>query len=324
VKGCCTTDAMGGADCVACFAFLPASRRCSSTSCRTMYAHVILPLVATQAVHANFSFALQVHSEHDSKFYQLMRQVEKECTELDWTSSHGAVVGGSRAALDADTSSRSGRPSGHRLGGGSRGTSRLLTIVPPAQPRPVVSTTSSEPASPPATSHATGDVGMKESEPDTIDASSTQQAATPEAPSPQTQSHERTVDEEVATMAMSKLLPEREGCGKASLKLTLCLVCRRPRATHPRRRSTPASALQRRVHREGRLAAPQDRVQHHRAPQRRQVPLDPKSQSPLRRASRALPGVPRLPARPRVRRAVRQARAGARRPSTALDRTLHA
>ncbi|RLN55779.1 hypothetical protein BBP00_00008334 [Phytophthora kernoviae] len=30
-----------------------------------------------------------VHSEHDSKFYQLMRLIEKECNELDWTSSHG-------------------------------------------------------------------------------------------------------------------------------------------------------------------------------------------------------------------------------------------
>uniref|UniRef100_A0A7R9WVU5 WLM domain-containing protein n=1 Tax=Craspedostauros australis TaxID=1486917 RepID=A0A7R9WVU5_9STRA len=33
--------------------------------------------------------AHNVHSEHDSKFFQLMRQIEKECNEMDWTQGSG-------------------------------------------------------------------------------------------------------------------------------------------------------------------------------------------------------------------------------------------
>ncbi|OWZ16360.1 hypothetical protein PHMEG_0009853, partial [Phytophthora megakarya] len=57
-----------------------------------------------------------VHSEHDNKFYQLMRQVEKECNELDWTNSGGAAVGGSGAVLFDKNDSASNSSSGHRLG----------------------------------------------------------------------------------------------------------------------------------------------------------------------------------------------------------------
>lgn len=39
--------------------------------------------------------AHNVHSEHDGEFFKLMRQVEKECNELDW-SRNGATVGGSQ------------------------------------------------------------------------------------------------------------------------------------------------------------------------------------------------------------------------------------
>lgn len=59
-----------------------------------------------------------------------MRQVEKECGELDWTNAGGAAVGGSGVAIieddddgDDDTRSRSG--GGRKLGGGTS-TSRLL------------------------------------------------------------------------------------------------------------------------------------------------------------------------------------------------------
>ncbi|CEG39608.1 Protein involved in sister chromatid separation and/or segregation [Plasmopara halstedii] len=71
-----------------------------------------------------------VHSEHDNKFYQLMRQVERECSELDWTQSGGSVVGGSPAIVEDDGTTLK-NSTGYRLGGGSAQTSRLLTDVPP-------------------------------------------------------------------------------------------------------------------------------------------------------------------------------------------------
>ncbi|KAG6586814.1 Protein involved in sister chromatid separation and/or segregation [Phytophthora cinnamomi] len=90
-----------------------------------------------------------VHSEHDSKFYQLMRQVEKECNELDWTSSHGAAVGGTRTAPHDEITPEISSSSGHRLG-----------------------------ASPQQDEASQSHLNM-------------------------TEMHERTVDEEVATLAMS-------------------------------------------------------------------------------------------------------------------------
>jgi hypothetical protein len=33
--------------------------------------------------------AHNVHSEHDGEFFQLMRQIERECNELDWTQGAG-------------------------------------------------------------------------------------------------------------------------------------------------------------------------------------------------------------------------------------------
>lgn len=38
--------------------------------------------------------AHNVHSEHDGKFFQLNRQIEKECNEMDWTEGEGISDGG--------------------------------------------------------------------------------------------------------------------------------------------------------------------------------------------------------------------------------------
>ncbi|RAW29846.1 hypothetical protein PC110_g13788 [Phytophthora cactorum] len=156
-----------------------------------------------------------VHSEHDNKFYQLMRQVEKECNELDWTNSGGAAVGGSPAILHEDDSTNTSASSGHRLGGGSAGTSRLLNIGPPApiaQEReqtvpqlevpPVAQTPPTEAEKEPTTE----DIEMEETEAAKPKADSSQQADMPQAAlSPMTlpEVHERTADEEVAALAMS-------------------------------------------------------------------------------------------------------------------------
>ncbi|GMF17615.1 unnamed protein product [Phytophthora lilii] len=75
-----------------------------------------------------------------------MRQVEKECNELDWTSSGGAAVGGSRVAFRDEEASESGSLSGHRLGGKSAGTSRLLSITPPDSNASEVSTSDQTPS----------------------------------------------------------------------------------------------------------------------------------------------------------------------------------
>lgn len=36
--------------------------------------------------------AHNVHSEHDGKFFQLMRQIKRECLELDWTQGQGTTT----------------------------------------------------------------------------------------------------------------------------------------------------------------------------------------------------------------------------------------
>lgn len=55
--------------------------------------------------------AHNVHSEHDGDFFQLMRQIEKECTEMDWT--HGAGLSES----DGTVSTKLYAGSTQRLGG---------------------------------------------------------------------------------------------------------------------------------------------------------------------------------------------------------------
>jgi len=55
--------------------------------------------------------AHNVHSEHDGKFFQLMRQIEQECNKLDWTQGQGLAP-----HLDGDTDTVTGGT--YRLGGG--------------------------------------------------------------------------------------------------------------------------------------------------------------------------------------------------------------
>ncbi|GMF45943.1 unnamed protein product [Phytophthora fragariaefolia] len=105
-----------------------------------------------------------------------MRQVEKECNELDWTSSHGAAVGGSRVMPHDESTLGSGESSGHRLGGGSARASRLLLLAPQAAnvESSLVSATKSdpvqtqlaEPKSIPASIELYGDIEMKEEAPE--------------------------------------------------------------------------------------------------------------------------------------------------------------
>jgi WLM domain len=56
--------------------------------------------------------AHNVHSEHDSKFFQLMRQIKKECLEMDWTQGHGLSQGTPNAKFHSGVVGGS-----HRLGG---------------------------------------------------------------------------------------------------------------------------------------------------------------------------------------------------------------
>lgn len=56
--------------------------------------------------------AHNVHSDHDGDFFQLMRQVEKECNEMDWTQGAGL----SNIGADDDMAAYQGGT--YRLGGG--------------------------------------------------------------------------------------------------------------------------------------------------------------------------------------------------------------
>jgi hypothetical protein len=58
--------------------------------------------------------AHNVHSEHDSDFFVLMRQIERECNEMDWTQGHGL----SRSPMTS-TVSHLYAGGTYRLGGGS-------------------------------------------------------------------------------------------------------------------------------------------------------------------------------------------------------------
>ena len=58
--------------------------------------------------------AHNVFSEHDGSFFQLMRQIEKECNELDWTQGNGLSN-----ADDMDGDFRSYAGGTYRLGGSS-------------------------------------------------------------------------------------------------------------------------------------------------------------------------------------------------------------
>ena len=62
--------------------------------------------------------AHNVHSEHDVKFYVLMRQIEREIVELDWKNSKGRSLGGQKTEVYAPTlPGASSTPTVYRLGG---------------------------------------------------------------------------------------------------------------------------------------------------------------------------------------------------------------
>lgn len=59
--------------------------------------------------------AHNVHSEHDSHFFQLMRQIKKECLELDWTQGHG--TSSSDMEIDSHYQERVITGGSYKLGG---------------------------------------------------------------------------------------------------------------------------------------------------------------------------------------------------------------
>jgi len=64
--------------------------------------------------------AHNVHSEHDNEFFLLMRQIERECNELDWTQGQGLVTGGpTKRTMDTSLFDQTGQFEGgtFRLGG---------------------------------------------------------------------------------------------------------------------------------------------------------------------------------------------------------------
>jgi WLM domain len=70
--------------------------------------------------------AHNMHSDHDSNFYMLMRQIEREVVELDWRASKAKLVGGQAAANvyipseSASHQSRTSKSDVYLLGGGER------------------------------------------------------------------------------------------------------------------------------------------------------------------------------------------------------------
>ncbi|CAM9642400.1 unnamed protein product, partial [Phaeothamnion confervicola] len=78
-----------------------------------------------------------VYGEHDNDFYQLMRQVEREATELDWTQQGGRAVNARRAVHRMDDAGAAGGGGGYVLvreafeGGSGRlgGSSEVLTGI---------------------------------------------------------------------------------------------------------------------------------------------------------------------------------------------------
>jgi hypothetical protein len=63
--------------------------------------------------------AHNVFSEHDGDFFQLNRQVERECTALDWTGGAGLSSAGNAAAGSATSTSTLYTAGTYRLGGGA-------------------------------------------------------------------------------------------------------------------------------------------------------------------------------------------------------------
>ena len=82
--------------------------------------------------------AHNMHSDHDNKFYMLMRQIEREVVELDWRASKAKSIGGQMASnfyIPSESTSHQSRESKsdvHRLGGGqiSEDTGDGRTVLP--------------------------------------------------------------------------------------------------------------------------------------------------------------------------------------------------
>lgn len=74
--------------------------------------------------------AHNVHSEHDSNFFQLMRQIERECNEMDWTQGSGRTTGSNHGFMNSNTYddlevNKSFIGGSGRLGGGEQNQSSL-------------------------------------------------------------------------------------------------------------------------------------------------------------------------------------------------------
>jgi hypothetical protein len=65
--------------------------------------------------------AHNVHSEHDDNFFRLMRQIKKECLEMDWTKGSGTI--------DVDKDDTSYTKGGTYLLGGKKDETGLTTRV---------------------------------------------------------------------------------------------------------------------------------------------------------------------------------------------------
>jgi hypothetical protein len=65
--------------------------------------------------------AHNVHSEHDTNFSQLMRQIERECNDLDWTQAAGL----NQSDGSEDNNGALYTTETYRLGGGN-----LLRVSP--------------------------------------------------------------------------------------------------------------------------------------------------------------------------------------------------
>ncbi|KAI9913912.1 hypothetical protein PsorP6_006634 [Peronosclerospora sorghi] len=69
-----------------------------------------------------------VHPKHDTNFYELMRQIEKESDALDWTKATGTALDSSRFIPHSYDNGNTQLKGGHRLGGTSERGRRLVRI----------------------------------------------------------------------------------------------------------------------------------------------------------------------------------------------------
>jgi hypothetical protein len=72
--------------------------------------------------------AHNVHSEHNAEFFQLMRQIEQECNELDWTRGEGLSSSDNVDSSSSTTTLYTGGT--YRLGGGENNNSSNTQQLP--------------------------------------------------------------------------------------------------------------------------------------------------------------------------------------------------